>query len=39
VERRRAIAELRALDDRALRDIGVYRCNIEQFARHGARRE
>ena len=39
VERRRAIAELRALDDRALRDIGVYRCNIEQFARQGARRE
>jgi uncharacterized protein YjiS (DUF1127 family) len=39
VERRRAIAELRALDDRALRDIGVYRCHIEQIARHGARPE
>ena len=39
VERRRAIAELQALDDRALRDIGVYRCRIEQIARRGARRE
>ena len=39
VERRRAIAELQALDDRALRDIGVYRCNIEQFARQGERRD
>ena len=39
VERRRAIAEMRALDDRALRDIGVYRCDIDQIARHGARRE
>jgi uncharacterized protein YjiS (DUF1127 family) len=39
VERRRAIAELRALDDRALRDIGIYRCNIEPIARHGAQRE
>jgi uncharacterized protein YjiS (DUF1127 family) len=39
VERRRAIAELRALDDRALRDIGVYRCNIERIVRHGARQE
>ena len=39
VERRRAIAELRALDDRALRDIGVYRCNIEHIVRHEARQE
>jgi len=39
VERRRAIAELRALDDRAPRDISVYRCHIEQIAKHGARRE
>jgi uncharacterized protein YjiS (DUF1127 family) len=39
VERRRAIAELRALDDRALRDIGVYRCDIEYIVRHGARGE
>ena len=39
VERRRAVAELRALDDRALRDIGIYRCNIEHVVRHGAQRE
>jgi uncharacterized protein YjiS (DUF1127 family) len=39
VERRRAIAELRALDDRALRDIGVYRCHIEHIARPGGWRE
>ena len=39
VERRRAVAELRALDDRALRDIGIYRCNIEHIVRHGAQRE
>src|SRR5215471_4533937 len=32
VERRRAIAELRALDDRALGDIGVYRGHVEQIA-------
>jgi len=39
VERRRAIAKLRALDDRALRDIGIYRCNIEHIVRQGAQRE
>jgi uncharacterized protein YjiS (DUF1127 family) len=29
VERRAAIKTLRALDDRALRDIGISRCQIE----------
>jgi uncharacterized protein YjiS (DUF1127 family) len=38
-ERRQAIAELRALDDRSLRDIGVVRYDIEYVVRHGARRE
>jgi uncharacterized protein YjiS (DUF1127 family) len=38
-ERRQAIAELQTLDDRALRDIGIYRCDIEHIVRHGARRE
>jgi len=36
---RQAIAELRDLDDRSLRDIGVSRCDIEQVARYGAPRE
>src|SRR6266436_2829139 len=34
-DRRLAIAELRSLDDRALRDIGICRFDIECFARHG----
>jgi uncharacterized protein YjiS (DUF1127 family) len=29
LERRAAIKALRQLDDRALRDIGIVRCNIE----------
>jgi uncharacterized protein YjiS (DUF1127 family) len=37
--RRLAMAELRSLDDRALRDIGICRFDIECFARHGDRRE
>ena len=36
---RLAMAELRSLDDRALRDIGICRFEIECFARHGDRRE
>jgi uncharacterized protein YjiS (DUF1127 family) len=32
--RRRALAELRALDDRSLRDIGLTRADIEYAARH-----
>jgi uncharacterized protein YjiS (DUF1127 family) len=38
-DRRVAIAELRALDDRTLLDIGISRCDIEYFARHGDRCE
>ena len=30
-----AIAELRALDDRMLRDLGISRCDIESFERRG----
>jgi uncharacterized protein YjiS (DUF1127 family) len=30
-----AIAELRALDNRMLRDLGISRCDIEYFARRG----
>jgi uncharacterized protein YjiS (DUF1127 family) len=37
--RRVTIAELRALDDRSLRDIGLCRGDIEHFARHGDRCE
>jgi len=33
--RRGAIAELRALDDRSLRDIGLLRCEIDQIPRIG----
>jgi uncharacterized protein YjiS (DUF1127 family) len=36
---RRAIEELRSLDDRSLRDIGISRCDIEHIARYGVRRE
>ena len=36
---RLAIAELRALDDRRLRDIGISRCDIEHPAGHGDRCE
>ncbi|SHH24461.1 DUF1127 domain-containing protein [Bradyrhizobium erythrophlei] len=38
-DRRLAVAELRSLDDRALRDIGICRFDIECFAGHGDRRE
>jgi uncharacterized protein YjiS (DUF1127 family) len=38
-DRRVAMAELRSLDDRALRDIGICRCDIECFARDGDRWE
>jgi uncharacterized protein YjiS (DUF1127 family) len=38
-DRRLAIVELRALDDRALRDIGISRCDIEHLAGHGDRCE
>jgi uncharacterized protein YjiS (DUF1127 family) len=36
---RLAIAELRAFDDRALRDVGISRCDIEQLAGCGDRCE
>jgi uncharacterized protein YjiS (DUF1127 family) len=36
---RPAIAELRAFDDRGLRDIGISRCDIEHPAGHGDRCE
>lgn len=38
-DRRLAILELRALDDRSLRDIGISRCDIEYFVRRGDRCE
>ena len=38
-ERRGAIAELKSLDDRSLRDIGLRRCEIETIMWHGVRRE
>jgi uncharacterized protein YjiS (DUF1127 family) len=38
-DRRRAIGELRSLDDRSLRDIGISRSDIEYIVRYGARRE
>jgi uncharacterized protein YjiS (DUF1127 family) len=38
-DRRLAIAELRALDDRRLRDIGISRCDIEHLADRGDRCE
>jgi uncharacterized protein YjiS (DUF1127 family) len=37
--RQRAIAELRNLDDRSLRDIGISRTDIDHIARHGVRLE
>lgn len=37
--RRLAIAELRALDDRSLQDIGLSRCDIERVSRYGDRCE
>lgn len=37
--RQQAIAELRALDDRSLRDIGLSACDIEYIAWHDMRRE
>jgi uncharacterized protein YjiS (DUF1127 family) len=36
---RQAIVELRGLDDRTLRDIGISRCNVEHIASDGACRE
>jgi len=36
---RRAIVELRRLDDRSLRDIGISRTDIGHFARYGVRPE
>ena len=38
-DRRLAIMELRSLDGRSLRDMGISRCDIEYFARHGDRCE
>jgi uncharacterized protein YjiS (DUF1127 family) len=38
-DRRLAIMEQRNLDGRTLRDIGISRCDIEYFARHGDRCE
>jgi uncharacterized protein YjiS (DUF1127 family) len=38
-DRRLAIMELRNLDGRSLRDMGISRCDIEYFARHGDRCE
>jgi uncharacterized protein YjiS (DUF1127 family) len=35
---RRAISALEAMDDRALRDAGIGRCEIEQVVRHGSYR-
>ena len=32
---RRALREMRALDDRSLRDIGLRRCGIDHAARFG----
>ncbi|MGA7811114.1 DUF1127 domain-containing protein, partial [Bradyrhizobium sp.] len=39
IQQRQAIRELRNLDDRALRDIGISRCDIEHLARSGDSRE
>jgi uncharacterized protein YjiS (DUF1127 family) len=36
---RRAIMELKTFDDRALRDIGLCRCNIEAAVRHEGREQ
>jgi uncharacterized protein YjiS (DUF1127 family) len=38
-QKHQAIAELKELDDRSLRDIGVARGDIEAIVRYGARRE
>jgi uncharacterized protein YjiS (DUF1127 family) len=38
-DRRRALAELRALDSRALRDIGISRCDVEYLVGQGDRCE
>jgi uncharacterized protein YjiS (DUF1127 family) len=37
--RNRAIAELQAMDDRSLRDIGISRADIGYIASHGVRPE
>ena len=38
-DRRRATAQLQSFDDRGLRDVGIYRSDIEYLMRHGDRRE
>jgi uncharacterized protein YjiS (DUF1127 family) len=38
-DRRLATAQLQSFDDRGLRDVGIYRCDIEYLTRHGDRRE
>jgi uncharacterized protein YjiS (DUF1127 family) len=38
-DRRVATAQLQSSDDRSLRDVGIYRCDIEYLMRHGDRRE
>jgi hypothetical protein len=35
----RAIEELRDLDDRSVRGIGIYRRDVEHIVRHGVPRE
>lgn len=37
--RRHAVEELQNLDDRSLRDIGLFRCDIDHIVRYGVRRE
>lgn len=38
-DRRLATAKLQSFDDRSLRDVGIYRSDIEYLVRHGDRRE
>ena len=37
--RQQAVAELQAMDDRSLRDMGISRADISSIARHGVRPE